>query len=147
MIDSFRGEYEFLSNFYRTPVEFDGVLYPSSEHAYQAQKTLDGEIRAGIAHLRSAGTAKRFGTDDIEARPDWKQIRVGVMRSILAVKFAVGSALAQKLLDTGDEELVEGNWWHDTFWGVYKGRGENWLGRLLMERREYLAHQRPDSQT
>jgi predicted NAD-dependent protein-ADP-ribosyltransferase YbiA (DUF1768 family) len=65
-------------------------------------------------------------------------VKVDVMRDLIAQKFAVGSELADRLLATGDQELVEGNTWGDTFWGVCDGVGENWLGRLLMERRAAL---------
>ena len=45
VINDFHNEYFFLSNFYSHPVVFEGVTYPSNEHAYQAAKTLDLEKR------------------------------------------------------------------------------------------------------
>ena len=36
-----------------------------------------------------------------------------------------------------NEELVEGNYWGDTFWGICNGEGTNWLGILLMAERAY----------
>jgi predicted NAD-dependent protein-ADP-ribosyltransferase YbiA (DUF1768 family) len=53
------------------------------------------------------------------------------MRSLLRQKFAHPS-MRERLLATGDEELIEGNWWGDTFWGVCNGEGQNQLGKLLM---------------
>lgn len=53
--------------------------------------------------------------------------------------------LKKKLLETGDAELIEGNYWHDNTWGqCYCPRcknkiGENHLGKLLMKIRESLT--------
>jgi len=71
-------------------------------------------------------------------RNDWEEVKVSVMRDLIRQKFKPGSELSDRLLDTGDWLLEEGNTWGDTFWGVCDGVGENWLGRLLMERRGEL---------
>lgn len=60
-IDKFEGEYRFLSNFYPQPVIFEGMLFPSVEHAYQAAKTLDWDHRERIRALRSPSMAKSAG--------------------------------------------------------------------------------------
>ena len=39
---------------------------------------------------------------------------------------------------TGDAELVEGNTWNDTYWGVCNGVGHNHLGKILMQVRQEL---------
>ena len=51
MIDSFRGKYNFLSNFYPAPVCFNDIEYPTVENAYQAQKTTKQEIRENFIDL------------------------------------------------------------------------------------------------
>ena len=139
-IGAFVGEYRFLSNFFLTPVGFRGLTFPSSEHAYQAAKCADPREAQVFTnpHLPLA-KAKRIG-QDVKAIPNWDAIKIGVMRDVLACKFASGSALAQKLIDTGNAELVEGNYWKDDFWGVRfdNNVGENHLGKLLMERRATL---------
>ena len=143
-LDCFSGVYDFLSNFYESPLEFEGVVYPTLEHAFQAAKTFSSEERAWIGEAASAGVAKRRGGPRgergrrIALRSDWEEAKVGVMRVLLAIKFSHGDELSDRLLETGERELVEGNSWGDVFWGVYRGRGENWLGRLLMERRDAL---------
>jgi predicted NAD-dependent protein-ADP-ribosyltransferase YbiA (DUF1768 family) len=71
-------------------------------------------------------------------RPDWDDTKINTMLTLLRQKFALGSELAKKLLDTGNRDLVEGNTWGDTFWGVCKGQGENMLGKLLMQVRAEL---------
>ena len=45
------------------------------------------------------------------------------------------------LLETGDIYIQEDNYWHDTFWGVYNGQGENALGELLMIIRKELKEE------
>lgn len=135
-IDSFEGEYGFLSNFYPLSIEYEGHIYNSSEHAYQAYKTIDPKKRLHIASAHSAFEAKRRG-NAVEIRKDWDNVKVEIMRGILKEKFK-HPEMKQKLIDTGTAELIEGNWWGDTFWGTCNGKGQNWLGKLLMEIRKEL---------
>jgi N-glycosidase YbiA len=126
---------EFLSNFYFCDVKYEGITYPTSEHAFQAAKTLDVSERKRIAGLGNPGLAKRAGRKLKSIRSNWDSIRIGVMEDILRIKFS-NPELRAKLLSTGEEKLVEGNDWGDRFWGVCDGQGENWLGQLLMKIRE-----------
>ena len=134
-IDSFNGKYRFLSNFYPVKVKLDGVTYDSVEHAYQAAKTIDKEERAKFIGI-TAGQSKRLGRQ-LSLRRDWDSVKINIMRDLLIQKFE-DEQLKIDLLDTGDAELIEGNTWDDTFWGVCNGVGTNWLGRLLMEIRSNL---------
>lgn len=127
-ITSFVGKYAFLSNFF---VEKDGRTV---EHRFQAEKTLNDRQRLAILQADTPGKAKRLGRK-CDLRPDWEEVKVGLMYRLLMEKFA-DDDLRQKLLATGDEDLVEGNNWNDTFWGVCKGVGDNQLGVLLMRVRE-----------
>lgn len=138
VIDDFRGDYRWLSNFHACPVMYDGVLYPSSEHAYQAAKTLDARSREVIRNAPRPRDARNLG-QTVVLRPGWDEMRVEVMRVILLDKFTRSPALGAQLLCTGDTRLVEGNTWGDRFFGVCGGTGENWLGRLLMETRARLG--------
>lgn len=70
---------------------------------------------------------------------DWDGRKVAIMRGLLREKFAPGSELAARLLATHPRALVEGNDWGDRFWGVCRGQGENWLGRLLEQVRDELV--------
>jgi ribA/ribD-fused uncharacterized protein len=137
--NEFRGGYRFLSNFYLCPIVFEGDLYASVEHAFQAAKTLDPAERKTVRLCVKPGDAKRAGRK-VKKRDDWDDIRVSVMRELLYQKFN-SSPLRQRLLNTGIAELIEGNDWGDVFWGVCRGRGENWLGKLLMEVRALAATQ------
>lgn len=135
-IESFQGEYRFLSNFWHVYVRYDGELYPTVEHAYQAAKTLNPEFRKAIAYA-TTGEAKRMGRQ-VPMRPDWDSIKIDVMRDLLRQKFTEEPELRELLLATGDAELIEGNTWGDYFWGVCNGEGQNNLGKLLMEIRDGL---------
>lgn len=142
-IESFSGEYRFLSNFYPAAVHLDGVVYPTVEHAYQAAKTLDPEERETIRLSPSPSIAKKLGRH-LRMRQDWEEIKLETMALLVIEKFETNIDLATKLLGTGQAELVEGNWWGDTYWGVCRGKGENNLGRILMATRQQLAKEKQD---
>ena len=133
-IDSFSGEHRFLSNFYPARVRLDGVEYPSTEHAFQAAKTLGDR---SVFLLGSPGDAKRAGRR-VALRADWEAVKLDVMADLLRQKFAA-DPLRSKLLATGTAELIEGNTWGDRFWGVCGGVGENHLGKLLMATRAAIT--------
>jgi len=135
MIGPFVGPYAFLSNFWPCDVIVDDTIWSSAEHAYQAAKTLVVAEKEEIRVARVASAAKRLGKR-VTLRLDWETNKVSVMLVVLQAKFSIGSRLARLLVDTGDEQLVEINHWYDTFWGVCKGKGENHLGRLLMQVRQ-----------
>jgi len=136
-VKKFSGKYRFLSNFYSCPVEFDGLMYKSSEHAYQAAKATNSHDRNKVRNARDANESKRFGRQ-ITCRSDWEKIKVRVMRDILWDKFVRNVDLKVKLIGTGDAHLEEGNGWGDTFWGTVKGVGHNNLGNLLMQIRKEI---------
>jgi len=137
VIDSFSGEYRFLSNFYPSTIFVDGFRYPTVEHAFQAAKTVDNAAKQKIARTQSALRAKSLGRQ-VRLRKDWEAIKVAVMRKCVALKFESHPDLAEMLLDTGNAKLVEGNSWNDTYWGVCGGRGKNHLGKILMGVRSQL---------
>ena len=146
MIDCFDGHWAFLSNFYWNEIEFEGIIYPTNEHFFQAMKTLDIDERRAIANCRTPGQAKRMGRR-VALRPDWEVVKESVMLEGLCLKFA-DEQLADWLLDTGDEELVEGTTWHDNEWGNCSCpkcahiEGKNKLGRLLMIVRDMIKDER-----
>lgn len=136
MITSFRNKYFFLSNFYEAPIIFDNVRYRNNEAAFQAQKCIDPEDRKKFSELDPA-TAKKMGRK-IKLRSDWEDVKVGLMRKIVFAKFTQHPNLTVELLNTKDEELVEGNNWGDKVWGQVNGEGQNLLGKILMEVRDEI---------
>lgn len=135
-ITSFRGKYSFLSNFYPSFVHFESMRFAAVEDAFQAAKTLDLSERQRIAMAPSPADAKRMGRH-VDLRPDWEDIKINVMHDLLVEKFQ-DPRLKTKLLATGDAYLEEGNKHGDRFWGTVDGKGENHLGKLLMEVRDQL---------
>ena len=135
MINEFRGEYRFLSNFYICPggIKFEDAVYRSVEHAYQAAKTLVQHERTQIRRCATPGEAKKAGYR-VTLRADWEDVKVDIMLKLVLVKFYGSPDLKKKLLATGNQKLIEGNWWGDSFWGVDErtGKGENHLGKILM---------------
>ncbi len=136
-IDDFQGKYQFLSNFYPAQVQLNGVYYPTVEHAYQAAKTRDPEERKLIANQKTPGRARRAGRK-VTIRKEWGLVKVTTMEHLVWQKFKNNKVLAEKLIDTGNAQLIEGNTWRDTFWGVCNGQGQNKLGKILMEVRNKL---------
>ncbi len=128
-INSFRGQYSFLSNFWPVRVHYNGHYWPTAEHAFQASKTLDKIAHIKIRDAESPGVAKYLGRR-VKLRPDWEEIKLDVMLQVLQAKFnrAYHPLLVQQLLATRPVTLIEGNHWHDTYWGVCGGEGENHLG-------------------
>ena len=137
MIDNFRGEYAFLSNFYDAPVEYNGLSFRNSEAAFQAQKTIDEIERVQFTSL-DASNSKRLGRA-VTLREDWEKVKIQVMYEICYAKFTQNPELGEKLVATGDEVLIEGNTWNDKFWGVCNGQGMNQLGKILMTIRTKLG--------
>lgn len=138
-IFGFFRDYRWLSNFHVCDVHYEGILYPSSEHAYQAAKSDSPNIRKTIAALPTPASAKRFGGVVLINPEDWDKQKRNVMKKILEAKFSQNPDLRQKLIETGPMTLLEEtNWWKDFYWGVCNNWGENHLGFLLMELRSKL---------
>jgi len=143
-IISFRGDHRFLSNFWVCDVEHEGNTYKSSEHAFQAAKCTVRAEHDEIAAAKTPRKAKILGGKYC-LRDDWEQIKAQIMWKIVQAKFEQNYTLRQKLLQTGDLVLVEGNKWHDNVFGVCycdncNGHGLNLLGRTLMYVRDQLRH-------
>lgn len=148
-----------FSNFQPFNITYQDVVYRSVEHLYQAMKFRDEDYRQMIADCPTAAKAKktaRILADSI--RPDWDQLKLGVMRVGLSHKFAPGTTYHDQLMAT-EGEIVEDNWWHDNFFGncfcedCLRSEGLNHLGRMLMEIRENYrdgyqkeGNQDPDNQ-
>jgi ribA/ribD-fused uncharacterized protein len=131
-ITAFQGPHRFLSNFWMqdaAPVDYEGIQWPTVEHAFQAAKS--GRSEQFLRECATPGQAKRLARL-LPCRSDWNDIKLAVMLCLLRSKFS-NPTLAAQLVATGDAELIEGNTWGDRFWGQCPlGQGENWLGRLLM---------------
>lgn len=137
-----REPYGFCSNFYPCDVPFGGLIYPTSEHAYQAQKFVRTSPKRAkqIHEAESPWEAAKLGRDrNVSIRSDWDGVRVQVMYSVVRAKFFhYGNRdIAEQLVGTGEQLLEEH--FEDSFWGnAYGEGGKNWLGRVLMRVRDDL---------
>jgi ribA/ribD-fused uncharacterized protein len=145
----FRGRWSLLCNFHPAPVAWQGITYPTSEHAFNAGKTFDAILRRRIALAPTPQVAKRLGRR-YPLRPDWDiAVRYDVMREVLHAKFTQHPFRRELLLSTGEAHLTEGNTWHDQHWGnctcgirpACDLPGLNYLGRMLMQLRDELRRQ------
>lgn len=134
VIDRFDREYFFLSNFYEVPVQYMGYEFQNNEAAFQGAKC-PSRIEEFIE--LPPNEAKRLGRR-VELREDWESIKDSIMYEICLNKFSRHKDLQDKLLATGEAELIEGNYWHDCYWGVCEGKGLNKLGNILMKIRSEL---------
>ena len=149
----FDEEYAFLSNFYDSPIEFmtvDGkkMIAPTVEHAFQAEKAMFSQEQEAIINAATPGKAKRLGRH-VLLRPDWEDVKDEAMEEFVSRKFQIPE-LRDKLLATGDANLVEGNTWHDSVWGVCTCpkcinnpniEGQNKLGKILMKVRDSIREE------
>lgn len=128
------GEYRWMSNFHVCPVWFDGLLYTSTEAAYQSAKTLDMEKRKEFTTMepKVAMKAGRALEKTEYFRADWKEVKYDVMSSCIFDKFYRNTELREKLIETGNRYIEETNHWGDIYWGVCNGVGESNLGKVLM---------------
>ena len=145
VVDSFHGDYEMFSNFYSVNILYESIDYPTVEHAFVAAKSMDMLFRRRVSQIpvKQAGKAKRMGRK-CKLRENWDLMKVSVMKRLLIQKFT-HDKFRNLLLSTGQQELIEGNYWHDNFWGdCYCKKctsiiGKNMLGKLLMEVRDEVV--------
>lgn len=138
-VKGFFGDFRFLSNFHKCPVYFDGLLYPSSENAYQAAKLLP-HVRTHFTTISPSQSKKeweKFPDDLFYIADQWDCVKYEVMSAVLFDKFYRNLGLRLKLLETGHKYLEETNSWNDVYWGVCEDVGQNKLGHILMKVRDY----------
>lgn len=138
--------YGAFSNLYPRPIEFEGRVYPTSEHAYQAGKASKPVVREWIlnAPTPSLAAMAAHGLYVWDVVPNWAQIKFDRMRAVLRAKFEQHADLKDLLLSTGNARLVEAGTVNNAvnrLWGEVDGKGENTLGVMLMELR--LEYARP----
>ena len=130
--------YDAFSNFVPCEIEMDGIVYPTTEHAYQAHKVRSRLLRKQIAKMDTPGKAKRAGRS-VMMRHDWQAVKFDIMVECLRLKFAQ-EPFRSMLLETGDEVIAEdAREWDDTEWGLGKsGKGKNKLGKAIMQVRQEI---------
>lgn len=135
--------YGAFSNLYRSPVEFEGRVHPTAEHAYQFGKPRKPEVREWLMAAPSPAllAMAAHGLFPWDVAPGWSKGRFARMRRVVEAKFRQNAALATLLLSTGDARIVECGTVDNEVnrrWGEVHGRGTNWLGLILMDVRGAL---------
>ncbi|MCA0357494.1 MAG: NADAR family protein [Proteobacteria bacterium] len=138
--------YGAFSNLYRREIEFEGDVYRTSEHAYQAGKARKPEVKAWLMAAPSPAllAMAAHGLYYWDVAPGWSKTKFDRMRRILRAKFTQHADLAELLLSTGQARLVESATEDNAvnrLWGEVNGVGQNMLGVMLMELREQLRHE------
>lgn len=154
------GEHGYMSNFSKhrfvhgattyNGIVCDGLGWQTSEHYFQAQKFIGGSTEEekqahdnfiAVWKAETPRIAAAIGRDkNRKIRPDWEKVKVEKMFDAIYFKFTQNADIADKLLSTGDQEIVEDSP-VDWFWGCgADGKGENMLGQLLMRLRCILRH-------
>lgn len=134
----YEAEFYALSNYSAFRIQWGGNVFDTSEAAYHwAKFPSSPHIRGLILNAPSAHLAQQIAiTYKGERRPDWDDVKVGIMREILLEKVRQHEYVRRKLLETGTRELIEDSW-RDDFWGWGPSRdGQNMTGKLWMEIRE-----------
>jgi ribA/ribD-fused uncharacterized protein len=145
IINEFRYTNSFLSNFSKNSVVYSEILFKTSEHAYQWAKCETDDDRIVIINCDTATQAKKYGRSIKCNLIEWNKNKVNIMENIIRSKFS-NIKLKAKLINTGDSELIEGNYWHDAEWGkcfclkCKNKEGKNFLGKILMKIRLELKN-------
>lgn len=131
--------YFWLSNFSKHGFVLQDKFWPTVEHFFQAQKFPGHDLEEEIRLARTPAIAKRLGRSrSVQLRKDWEKVKEGIMKEALHAKFTSHQDLAEMLLETGNETLIEAAP-NDYYWGCGEtGTGRNRLGVLLMEIRKEL---------
>lgn len=146
-----------LSQWFPSPFEVDGDIYPTAEHWMMAGKARlfgDDEMLDRILDAGSPGAAKKLGRRVRGFDPGtWKRHRSEIVTAGSVHKFEQTAGLGDFLLRTGDRILVEASP-RDRIWGIgmaasdddiedpHSWRGLNLLGFCLMAARETLSRSR-----
>ena len=132
-------EFYVFDNFSSFQVEYNGYLWPTSEHAYQAGKFKDTNkaVYEKIKKAKSAHDAQKIANENkVLSRTDWDSVKKDAMKTILRCKIEQHPYVLKKLLQSEDREIIEDSW-RDSFWGWGPNKdGLNVLGTIWMELRE-----------
>ena len=137
------GELGYLASYSPHGFMKDGVYWKTIEHYYQAQKFYDKEVQQLIIEAETPKQASAIGRNRIyKLREDWEQVKNEIMYEAVLEKFLQHPNLAEKLMETGNEEIIEDTK-KENYWGCGPNRdGLNVYGKILCKVREELKIQR-----
>ncbi|MGD9276592.1 MAG: NADAR family protein [Candidatus Pacearchaeota archaeon] len=138
-------EFYVFDNFSSFQIEYNGFVFPTSEHAYQAMKFIKAnpKIFEEIKKAKSAHEAQKLAMknkDKVDL--EWEKNKIHIMKSILKNKIDQHPYILKKLLQSGEREIIEDSW-RDEIWGWGKNKdGKNLLGKIWMELREEYMNEK-----
>lgn len=137
--------YGAFSNLYRRPIEFEGEVFATSEHAYQAGKARKPEVRRWLMEAPSPSllAMAAHGLYYWDVAPGWSKFKFDRMRKVLAAKYTQHDDLRSLLLSTGEHQLIESATVDNDvnrLWGEVNGVGQNMLGKMLMDLRSEMRN-------
>lgn len=139
-IKGFNGDYRFLSNFYKIPIEYQELVYPSTENAYQASKLKDPSLREQFTTITAPESKELIKSPSMKKLCGvYHPSRLHIMYEVNVIKYR-DPKLRNLLLLTGSRYIEETNTWNDTYWGVCGGVGCNHLGHIIMLIRSHLVN-------
>lgn len=142
--------YGAFSNLLKRPIEFEGEVFATAEHAYQAGKARKPAVRKWLMDAPSPSllAMAAHGLYVWDIAEDWSKIKFDRMKRVLIAKFTQHEDLKAILLSTGTARLIESATVDNAvnrLWGEVNGVGQNKLGVILMEVRAELFAAEPKS--
>jgi ribA/ribD-fused uncharacterized protein len=147
--EGFVGEYAFMSNMKSSPIKVvyqnKNIIFPTAENAFQAMKIsfspfTPEQAMEWITMMTKVSSfeAKKKGKEIKINIIGWDQVALLRMERVQFLKYTQHPLLKNKLLATGNTQLIEINHWNDKLWGVDSKTliGRNQLGETLMKLRD-----------
>jgi ribA/ribD-fused uncharacterized protein len=154
--DESKGEFRYMSNDAPYPIDMEGEKFPSVEHYYQAMKAKefdDKEVYEKVVKTKTGKAVKAVGKKVKNfAKELWDSKKDDIMRRAVRAKFVQHPELRKQLLETGDRKIGKADP-RNLYWGIgtsmesekskhpSKWRGQNKLGKILMELRDEFKQQ------
>ena len=131
------GELGYLATYSNHGFYKDGIFYKTSEHYYQSKKFDDPDVVNRIINAKTPKEASIIGRDrNNKKRENWKEIKKDVMFEAVLYKFLNNEEIKDKLLKTGNEEIIEETT-KESYWGCGPNHdGENNYGKILCKVRD-----------
>lgn len=130
--------YGAFSNFARYPIIVCNQYWPTTEHFYQAQKTLDMELREKIRTAKTPREAANIGRS-LKLRKDWEEKKNWYMTVAVLMKVLQHEEIRELLISTGNKIIKEHTDVEDYWSDGGDGSGKNMLGRILMRVRDLIT--------
>ena len=133
------GENGYLASYSPHGFYQEGVYWKTVEHFYQAHKFEDEIVREMIIKAETPKEASKIGRcKNYKIKENWEEIKCEIMFEAVLCKFQTHEDIRNKLLETGEEEIVEETV-KENYWGCGPEKdGMNMYGKILCQVRKIL---------